>query len=85
MAAYWLMGLSSPTAFAISIDTIMQYVFMEMDYSSNILWSTEFSKIPIAGRGCDEILTALTSLHHIRCDDNAVCGYSSVRTSGRLA
>ena len=48
-AVYWLMGLSSPTAFAIGIDTIIQHDFMELDYSSNILWSTEFSKIPIAG------------------------------------
>lgn len=48
-SAYWLMGLSSPTAFAISIDTIMQFDFLELSYSPDILWSTQYSKIPIAG------------------------------------
>ena len=43
------MGLSSPTAFALGIDTIMQFDFMNLGYSSDILWSTEYSKIPIGG------------------------------------
>lgn len=48
-AAYWLMGFSSPTAFALSIDTIMQFDFMGVGFSTDILWSTEYSKIPLAG------------------------------------
>ena len=43
------MGLSSPTAFALSIDTIMQFDFLGVGYSADLLWSTEFSKIPIGG------------------------------------
>ena len=48
-AAYWLMGLSSPTAFALSIDTIMQVDFLGVGFSTELLWSTEYSKIPIGG------------------------------------
>merc|ERR1719499_148463 len=46
---FWLIGLLSPSAFAMGIDMILKFDLDGRSLSNDILWSTEVSGLPLGG------------------------------------